>query len=101
MSNDQRGHILVAVANPMQFLYAPFELAIGNVCIGVAVMMVTYLSLGFSPIWGFLFILGGHISLILLGTKNPHLTTTLRATGKYAARKRNLIGVKTGVKYVP
>ena len=101
MSNEQRGPIFLAVANPMQFVFAPFEMAIANICIGGVLIILLYLLLGLSPIWGFIFIILGHITLIVLGTRNPHLTTTLRATIRHAGKKPNLVGVTTGVKYVP
>lgn len=96
-----QGGILQAVANPKQFLFAPFEMAIINIITAVAFMLVLIAVIGMTPFWALIPLIGGHLLLIALGTRNPHLTTTLRASGKYPPRKKNVISVSSGVKYIP
>lgn len=97
-----QGGIMLAVANPKQFLFAPFEMAIVNIVLSIAVMMLCIAVIGITPFWALLPLVGGHIALIVFGTQNPHLTTTLQATGKYPPNKQNnIVKVSAGVKYIP
>lgn len=96
-----QGGVMLAVANPKQFLFAPFEMAIINIIMSVAFMIVCIAVIGITPFWALLPMIGGHILLIGLGTRNPHLTTTLRATGRYPPGRKNMIKVSSGIKYVP
>lgn len=98
---DLRAEIYLAVANPKQFLWAPFEMAIVNIVLAVVVMIVSIMVLGMTPFVSFVPLVGGHVALVILGSRNPHLTTTLQATGRYPHRRRNLAPVTTGVKYIP
>lgn len=93
------GGILQAVANPKQFIFAPFEMAIVNIIFSVMVMLLLIAVLGITPFWALIPLVGGHIALIVFGTQNPHLTTTLRATGVYPPGRKNRVKVKSGVKY--
>lgn len=101
MEDENTGRILLAVANPKQFLYAPFEMAIINMIMAIAFMVMCFAVLGLTPFWAMIPLVGGHITLVILGTINPHLTTTVRASGKYRRRRPNLVGTKVGVKYTP
>jgi hypothetical protein len=99
--DQTQGGILQAVSNPKQFLFAPFEMAIVNIILSVAFMIILIAVLRITPFWAILPLVFGHIALIVMGTRNPHLTTTLQAMGKYSSSKKNIISVKTGVKYIP
>lgn len=101
MDLNNSGRILLAVANPKQFLFAPFEMAIVSMVLSIALMLLCIGVIGLTPFWAMIPLVGGHVTLILLGSRNPHLTTTLQATGKYPGRRANRIGMKTGVKYTP
>lgn len=101
MDTNNSGRILLAVANPKQFLFAPFEMAIVSMVLSIAMMLLCIAVLGLTPFWAMIPLVGGHALLVILGTRNPHLTTTLRATGKYPGRRANRVGMKTGVKYTP
>jgi hypothetical protein len=98
---DMKGKVLPAVANPKQFLFAPFELAIINITISIAVMILSIAVLNMTPFFAMVPLVFGHAALVAFGAKNPHLTTTLRAVGKYPSRRKNLAPVAKGVKYVP
>jgi hypothetical protein len=92
---------MIAVANPKQFLFAPFELAIINLVMAIAFMLLCIAVIGLTPFWAMIPMIGGHLLLVVLGARNPHLTTTLQATGKFPLRRKNRIDVKSGVKYTP
>lgn len=98
---DLRAEIYQAVANPKQFLWAPFEMAIVNIVLACAIMILCIAVLGITPFVSLVPLIVGHALLIVLGTRNPHLTTTLRATGKYPQWRKNIAPVSKGVKYIP
>ena len=98
---QSQGGILLAVANPKQFLFAPFEMAIVNIILALAIMLLCIGVFKATPFWAIPPLILGHIALIILGTQNQHLTTTLQATGKYPAKRKNIIPVKIGTKYIP
>lgn len=101
MDTNNSGRILLAVANPKQFLFAPFEMAIVSMVLSIAFMIICIAVLGITPFLAMIPLLGGHGLLVILGTRNPHLTTTIQASGKYPRRRVNRIGTKIGVKYTP
>lgn len=101
MDPTTSGRLMIAVANPKQFLFAPFELAIVNIVLAVGFMLLCIGVIGLTPFWAMIPMVGGHITLVILGARNPHLTTTLQASGKFPWWRRNRIGVKSGVKYTP
>ena len=98
---DQKRRILHAVANPKQFLWAPFEMAIINMIIAVAFMLLCIALLGVTPFFCVIPLIVGHVILVGLGAQNQHLTTTIRAMGKYPGSRKNLAAVKVGVKFTP
>jgi hypothetical protein len=100
--SDIRAGIYQVVASPKQFLWAPFEMAIINIVMGIMIMLLCITVFNLTPFFAIIPLIGGHVTLLVLGTRNPHLFTTLKAMGKYPpSRKRNLSPVKVGVKYVP
>lgn len=99
--HDARAGILRAVAAPKQFLWAPFELAIINMIAAIAVMLVLAAILRANPILGLVPLFAGHVALVVLGARDPHLTTQLQCMVQYPGRRKNLSPVKKGVKYVP
>jgi hypothetical protein len=101
MNNDLKSSIYMVVAMPKQFLWAPFEIAIVNMILAIAFMLLCIAVLGITPFVSLIPLVFGHAALIGIGTRNPHLTTTLRAIGKYPQRRKNLTRLSRGVKYVP
>ena len=97
---ELRAEIYHSVAAPKQFLWAPFELAIANIILAVAFFLVCVL-INLVPFLSLLPLAAGHVVLVVFGTRNPHLATTLQSTGKYPPSRRNLARVSHGVKYVP
>lgn len=99
--HDQRMPIYQAVAQPKQFLWAPFEMAIVNIILSIAVMLLCIAVLSITPFFSLIPLLIGHVFLIGAGARNPHLTTILQASGKYPPSRKNISPVSVGVKYVP
>lgn len=99
--NDLKADVYSVVAMPKQFLWAPFEMAIINIILAIAFMLISIAILGLTPFVSLIPLIIGHVTLIGIGTRNPHLTTTLQASGKYPPRRRNLSQVSKGVKFVP
>ncbi len=98
---ELRASIYQSVASPKQFLWAPLELGIMNIVLGLVVMLLCIGVLGITPFVCVPVLIIGHAILVGMGTRNPHLFTTLRASGKYPATRKNLTALSQGVKYVP
>jgi CHASE2 domain-containing sensor protein len=98
---ELKGGILQAVANPKQFLWAPFELAIMNLIMAVAIMLICVAVLMTTPFFAMIPMVLGHIALVIFGAKDQHLFTIVRAMGIYPNKRKNLSAVSVGVKYVP
>ena len=98
---DLKADIYSVVAALKQFLWAPFEMAIVNIVLSIAVMLLCIAVFGITPFISLVPLLVGHVALIGLGTRNPHLTTTLQASGKFPMRRANISPVSHGVKFVP
>lgn len=96
-----RAGILRAVAAPKQFLWAPFEMAIINIVMAFVVMLVLIGILRMNPILAMIPLLAGHVVLVLLGAREPHLTAQLRCRVQYPFRRPNLAPVRVGAKFVP
>lgn len=99
--SELKADIYSVVAAPKQFLWAPFEMAIINVILAIAVMLTCIAVLGVTPFVSLVPLVIGHTLLIGIGTRNPHLTTTLQASGKYPFRRRNISPVSHGAKFTP
>jgi|TARA_R100000687_G_C6445219_1_gene162487 hypothetical protein len=98
---DLSAQIYQVVASPKQFLWAPFELAIVNIVLACVVMIISIMVLGTTPFLSLVPLVCGHAGLVVAGARNPHLTTTLQAAGKYPPSRKNLAKVSKGVKYIP
>lgn len=98
---DYRAGIYQTVASPKQFLWAPFELAIINILLAVAVMMLAIAVLGITPFIAMVPLIFGHAALIVAGAKNPHLFYIIQCSGRYRSRQSNIAPVSKGVKFVP
>lgn len=99
--HDLKSQIYMVVAMPMQFLWAPFEMAIVNIAVSLAVMMACIGFFGITPLAAMAPLVVGHAVLIYAGTRNPHLAATLRAAGKFHSRRLNISRVQCGAKFVP
>lgn len=99
--NDLKTEIYQIVALPKQFLWAPFEMAIINIVLALVLMLLCIGVLDLTPFFSLIPLIMGHGALIGLGTRNPHLTTTLQASGKYPPFRKNISPVSVGVKFTP
>ncbi len=98
---DLKGGILQSVANPKMFLWAPFELAIMNIILAVAFMLICVAVINVTPFFSMIPLVGGHIALVILGARDQHLFTIVRSMGVYPKNRKNINAVSSGVKYVP
>lgn len=98
---ELKAKILQSVANPKQFLWAPFELAIINILVAVAVMLLCVAVFNITPFFAMIPLVFGHITLVALGARDQHLFTIIRAMGIYPRSRKNLSAISAGVKYVP
>ncbi len=98
---ELRASIYQSVASPKQFLWAPFEIAIINIVLSVVVMLLCIAVLTVTPFFALIPLVGGHVALVTIGTRNPHLFTTIQSSGKYPPARKNLTALSKGVKYVP
>lgn len=99
---ELRARVLTAVANPKTFLWAPFELAIVNIVLAIAFMLLCIAVLGITPFLSFVPLVLGHAVLVALGARDQHLTTVVQASGRYPRHRRhNLARTSKGAKFVP
>jgi len=99
--NDLKAEIYMVVAMPKQFLWAPFEMAIINIVLAAAIMLLSIAVLGLTPFVSLIPLVVGHVFLIMVGTRDPHLTTSLQAMGKFPSKRKNLAPVSRGAKFIP
>ena len=74
--------VLKTVANPPKLLFAPFMLGLANFATQVPLMAMS-LAFGTNPLWFMITIAIGHIIMIILGSKDPHLAKILISSGKF------------------
>ena len=91
----------MVVAMPIQFLWAPFEMAMVNMAVSFSVMIACIGLFDITPLAAMAPLVIGHATLIHVGARNPHLATTLSAAGKFHSRRLNISRVQCGVKFVP
>ena len=99
--SELRGEIYQTVATPLQFLWAPFELSIINMVFSVIFMVLSITIFNLTPFFSLFPLIIGHITLIVLGSRNPHIWSTIQSIGKYPLSRKNISSVSVGVKYVP
>ena len=100
--------ILSAVAYPPHVFFAPWKAAAGNIVVNVVLLLFTGVFTDWPPyVWlGTAFI--GHLVLIWLNSKEPHLISLnearfqkgKKAVARLSAGTRNLVKAE-GKKYVP
>ena len=92
--------ILKSVAYPPQLLLATLELSAANLGLNLALMILSVVVLGLSPLLFVGTAVAGHVAAILITAKDPHMVTVTQAAGRRPTRTRNLIPAR-GAKYVP
>jgi len=96
--------IFKAVAAPQMFLFAPLIPAGASLGLWAVLMMFSQVIFGggANPLWFIMGAFTSHIALIVLGFKEPHLSTVMQARGQSMRPTTNLISAKGfRNKYVP
>ena len=92
--------ILKAVANPPKILWGPFLPVLLNLGIQFPLMFMFMGVAGGNPLWFMATLLGGHIFAVILGTREPHISTMIQAFGP-ASKKTNNLYPEKGNKFAP
>ncbi len=92
--------VFQAVAYPPTMIYIPVELAGANVGLNVAMMLVSMVTFDITPLFWLITTIIGHVVLMFVCSREPHLVMLMRCIGGVKQRSRNLIGTRN-VKYVP
>ena len=84
--------LLKSVAQPMQVFFAPFGLTIVNVVINALAMILLTLFGRGTYIWMIIITtLFGHMILVLIGKREPHIDNIIAALGMVSRRTKNII----------
>ncbi|MBP5215401.1 MAG: hypothetical protein J6039_02460 [Alphaproteobacteria bacterium] len=95
-----REEILKAVAQPPKILWAPMVPSLINLGIQFPMMFMAMGVADINPLFFIACILIAHISLIIAGIREPHLSTMMQAYGQTYKKTTNLYSVK-GNKFEP
>lgn len=86
--------ILKVVAEPPKLFWAPFMLALMNMCLQVAVFSMLMALIVINPLWLLCTIALAHFGLASFSKKDPHLTTILQSTGPFLKKTKNIYKVR-------
>lgn len=92
--------VLHAVAYPATMVFVPVELAAANIALNVAAMLISMVTYDITPFLWVITTIGGHLTLLFMCSKEPHLVSLMRCIGRVKQRSRNIISTRN-VKYVP
>lgn len=95
-----REDILKAVAQPPKVLWAPMVPSLINLGVQFPMMFIGMGIGDVNPLMFVAFILIAHAILVVLGIREPHLSTMLQAYGQTYKKTTNLYAVK-GNKFEP
>ncbi|MCP4395012.1 MAG: hypothetical protein GY804_12210 [Alphaproteobacteria bacterium] len=95
-----REPILKVVANPPQLFWAPFFLAIINMCLQVAIFSMVMSIVVVNPLLLLITILGGHIIISVISKRDIHIASILQSTGPFLKKSKNIYKVR-GNKFGP
>ena len=95
-----REMILKAVANPPKILWGPFLPTLLNLGIQFPIMFMCMGVWNLNPLIFIATTALGHIAVIILGTKDPHMSTMIQAFGQSRHISTNLYKSK-GNKFAP
>lgn len=96
-----RTPILKAVCMPPRLFWAPFVPAMANFVIQAAGMFILIGLFEVNPLVSLITILVGHTFLVILGTREPHLSHMLKAWGTSGPTSSHNIYPSKGVKLAP
>ena len=95
-----REMILKAVANPPKILWGPFLPTLMNLGIQFPIMFMSMGIWNLNPIFFIATIAIGHIIVVIMGVKDPHISTMIQAYGQGRIISNNLYKCK-GNKFAP
>jgi hypothetical protein len=93
--------VLSAVAYTPTMLFVPIEMAGVNIAVHVCFMLLSLGLLGLSPVLFLPTLVAGHLLMMVLHSRDPHLVSLGRARASWPQSSQNLAGVAGGVKFVP
>jgi type IV secretory pathway VirB3-like protein len=86
--------IIKVVASPPQLFWAPFMLALMNMCLQVAMFSMVMAITVVNPLWLLFTILIAHFMLATISKRDQHLTTILQSTGPFLKKTKNIYKVR-------
>ncbi len=92
--------ILKAVANPPKILWGPFLPVLLNFGLQFPLMFIFIGTFNMNPLFFIMLIVIGHISIVLIGAKEPHIGNMIQAFGISNKTSTNLYPTK-GNKFAP
>ncbi|MDR1693588.1 MAG: hypothetical protein LBR70_00120 [Lactobacillaceae bacterium] len=95
-----REPILKAVANPPKILWGPFLPTLLNLGIQFPMMFICIGVFDFNPLLFVASIVGMHAVVVLMGVKEPHISTMIQSFGQTYRVTTNLYKEK-GNKFAP
>ena len=92
--------ILKAVANPPKILWGPFLPVLLNIGIQFPLMFMFMGVAGANPLFFMGSLLAGHVFAVILGGREPHISSMIQAFGPASKKTTNIYSVK-GNKFAP
>ena len=92
--------ILKSVAMPPRFLWAPQVPAIANFAVQMVFCLLSIGIFDTNPLLFLITIVIGHVCLIGIGMKEPHLSNMLKSRGPFIKRYRSIYHLP-GTKLAP
>ncbi|MBR1948450.1 MAG: hypothetical protein IKA30_01495 [Alphaproteobacteria bacterium] len=92
--------ILKAVASPPKILWGPFLPVLVNLGVQFPLMFMFMGVAGANPLWFMVSLLAGHVAAVIVGGKEPHISSMIQAYGPTSKKTVNLYSEK-GNKFAP
>ena len=92
--------IYKAVANPPKILWGPFVPVLLNMGVQFPLMFMIVGAVDINPIIFMFTVVAGHIAIVLIGFREPHVGNMLQAFGQTYKKTTNLYPTK-GNKFAP
>ena len=96
-----REPILKAVAMPPRIFWAPMQVAIINMTVHLALILIMIAVVDLNPLWLLASLVSTHALLVSYGTREPHLSKMLMAWGKSGPNTSHSIYSSRGIKLAP
>ena len=96
-----REPILKAVAMPPRLFWAPMQVALINMTVHLALILIMIAVVDLNPLWLLTSLVGFHSILVSYGAREPHLSRMLMAWGKSGPNTSHSIYPNRGIKLAP